>query len=121
MSQITTHVLDTSLGRPAVGVPIHLYQQVENESDNSAEKKWEKMGCGITNSDGRIAKLLDSDLPLPAGVYRVHFDIKRYFATAQQKAFYPYVDVVFELGDGGEHYHIPLLLSPFGYSTYRGS
>lgn len=113
MSQITTHVLDTSLGRPAVGVPIHLYQQVG--------EGWEKLGCGITNKDGRIAKLLDSDLPLPAGVYRMHFDIKRYFISAQQKSFYPYVDVVFELGGGGEHYHIPLLLSPFGYSTYRGS
>lgn len=113
MSQITTHVLDTSLGRPAVGVPIHLYQQ-QGEG-------WEKLGCGITNSDGRIAKLLNDDLVLPAGVYRMHFDIKRYFATAQQKAFYPYVDVVFELGEGGDHYHIPLLLSPFGYSTYRGS
>lgn len=121
MSQITTHVLDTSLGRPAVGVPIHLYQQVESEQADSEGQKWEKLGCGITNSDGRIAKLLNLETPLPAGVYRMHFDIKRYFATAQQKAFYPYVDVVFELGDGGEHYHIPLLLSPYGYSTYRGS
>ena len=121
MSQITTHVLDTSLGRPAVGVPIHLYQQVKSEQVDSEGEKWEKLGCGITNSDGRIAKLLNREMPLPAGVYRMHFDIKSYFASAQQKTFYPYVDVVFELGDGGEHYHIPLLLSPYGYSTYRGS
>lgn len=111
-SQITTHVLDTSIGQPALGVPIYLYQQIDGQ--------WEEIGCGITNHDGRVNGLLDQRV-LPAGIYRMHFDTKRYFSSKQQNGFYPYVDVVFELDESGSHYHVPLLLSPFGYSTYRGS
>ena len=112
MSQITTHVLDTASGKPAVGVPIHLYQQNDDG--------WQKLGCGITNSDGRVKGLVDDGV-LPGGIYRMHFDTKSYFLSSEIEGFYPYVDVVFELDDSGSHYHVPLLLSPFGYSTYRGS
>ena len=113
MSQITTHILDTTRGLPAQDVPITLFAQTE--------KGWEELASGRTNDDGRIAGLLAQDRVLPAGVYRMHFDTKSYFDANNEKGFYPYVDIVFELGDGGEHYHIPLLLTAFGYSTYRGS
>ncbi|WOJ94092.1 hydroxyisourate hydrolase [Congregibacter variabilis] len=113
MSQITTHILDTARGQPAEGVPLALYQQ--------DGEQWTQLGAGVTNSDGRVAALLDPNNKLPAGTYRMHFSTDEYFSTLGLSVFYPYVDVVFNLGDSGEHYHIPLLLSPFAYSTYRGS
>lgn len=121
MSQVTTHVLDTALGRPAAGVAITLLRQDGNS--------WQELGAGITDTDGRVADLLGDDdggaqshaAALPAGVYRMHFATGSYFEARNKSAFYPYVDVVFQLDDSGEHYHIPLLLSPFAYSTYRGS
>jgi len=117
MSQITTHVLDTTKGLPAQYVPITLYQQVEDESGHS----WKALANGNTNEDGRIANLLAEDVILPAGIYRMHFDTQHYFKLNGEKGFYPYVDIVFELDDKGNHYHIPLLLTAYGYSTYRGS
>lgn len=113
MSQITTHVLDTSRGLPAQGVAISLFSQVDGQ--------WQELAGGLTNSDGRIIGLLADDLVLPAGSYRMQFNTKSYFDGQQQQGFYPYVDIVFEIDGGGGHYHIPLLLSAFGYSTYRGS
>ncbi len=113
MSQITTHVLDTTSGKPAAAVPVKLYH-LNGDS-------WLSLGEGRTNDDGRILDLLDECLHLPAGTYRMHFDTHQYFLNHNIKGFYPYVDIVFELHGGAEHYHIPLLLSPFGYSTYRGS
>lgn len=113
MSQITTHVLDTTRGRPAANVPIRLLLQLGDD--------WRELASGITNQDGRIAGLLDEQVKLAAGVYRMHFNTGAYFASHQEQGFYPYVDIVFELDGSGDHYHIPLLLSAFGYSTYRGS
>ncbi|MFK8042299.1 hydroxyisourate hydrolase [Congregibacter sp.] len=113
MSQITTHILDTALGRPASAVPLALHQFQNDE--------WTELSSGVTNNDGRVAGLLAADLKLPAGTYRMHFDTAAYFSKLNSDVFYPYVDVVFNLDDSGEHYHIPLLLSPYGYSTYRGS
>jgi len=113
MSQITTHVLDTSRGIPASGVPITLFQKKENE--------WTKLASGITNSDGRIGEFLPKEQKLAAGIYRMHFQTESYFNSQKKQGFYPYVDVVFQLDDSGSHYHVPLLLSAFGYSTYRGS
>lgn len=113
MSQVTTHILDTTTGRPAANVPICFYRQ-DGEG-------WQKIACSVTNSDGRIADLLDDAVVLDAGVYRMNFDTKSYFDAQQGKTFYPYVDIVFSLEGGGEHYHIPLLLSAYGYSSYRGS
>jgi 5-hydroxyisourate hydrolase len=113
MSQITTHVLDTSRGRPAANLPVTLFQ---NQGDD-----WHSLATGVTNQDGRIGGLLSSDTKLAAGIYRMHFNTKAYFDANQEKGFYPYVDIVFELDASGDHYHIPLLLSAYGYSTYRGS
>jgi 5-hydroxyisourate hydrolase len=112
MSQITTHVLDTAKGKPAEGMRIILYQQVQND--------WLPVANGITNKDGRIAGLLQKDHALPAGIYKMDFVTKDYFDQLELKGFYPVVTITFEI-TSGEHYHIPLLLSPFGYTTYRGS
>ena len=113
MSQITTHILDIALGVPAQNVPIALSVR-EGEI-------WREIGSGRTNDEGRIADLCGADETLPAGTYRMHFDTASYFEACEQGVFYPWVDVVFNIGGDGQHYHIPLLLSPFGHSTYRGS
>jgi len=112
MSQIPTHVLDTSLGKPGEGIPIRLEQPDGNQ--------WTTLGQGITNSDGRIADLLDAATILSPGVYRMVFDTGKYFNNQNIKGFYPEVMIHFEVFDGS-HYHVPLLLNPYGYSTYRGS
>lgn len=112
MSPITTHVLDVSLGQPAAGIPAVLESQIKNG--------WKERGRGITDGDGRIKTLLP-DGPLAAGVYRLTFDTGTYFKISKVEGFYPSVCITFEVHKAGEHYHVPLLLSPFGYSTYRGS
>lgn len=112
MSQITTHILDTSLGKPAAGVQINL-----QKSDGT---NWLTIASGITNSDGRVANLLDKDTLLTPGIYRMFFEIGAYYKALNTKTFYPEVAIVFETFDTS-HYHVPLLLNPFGYSTYRGS
>ena len=112
MSPITTHVLDTSLGKPASGVPISLEREIKGQ--------WKPLGQGITNSDGRLADILPEG-PLEAGTYRMTFDTGAYFHARKTETFYPVVKVEFEIRDPSKHYHIPLLLSPYGYSTYRGS
>ncbi|WP_299874624.1 hydroxyisourate hydrolase [uncultured Cocleimonas sp.] len=113
MSQITTHVLDTAIGKPAEGIDLTLSQLVDNE--------WQLLGAGITDNDGRVAKLLADEIKLEAGRYKVLFVTEAYFKKQKVDAFYPYAEIVFDITGDGEHYHIPLLLSPFGYSTYRGS
>ncbi len=112
MSGITTHVLDTSRGRPAAGVPVTL--EIE------AVGGWTLVGKGSTNADGRISDLTASD-SVAAGVYRLIFDTATYFGGQNIKSFYPQVTVTFKIEDATQHYHVPLLLNPFGYSTYRGS
>jgi 5-hydroxyisourate hydrolase len=107
-SPITTHVLDTALGRPAAGVEIRLFR-------GAAE-----LARGTTNDDGRIADLLAPGT-LEAGTHRLTFATGPYFAATGRPVFYPEVSIEFTVAAPGEHYHIPLLLSPFGYSTYRGS
>ncbi len=113
MSQITTHILDTAAGRPAQGVPISLAAQGRDGS-------WKTLAAGITNEDGRIADLLEKGKVLAPGIYRMLFDTKTYFEQTKTKGFYPEVPVIFEVTDDS-HYHVPLLLNPYGYSTYRGS
>jgi 5-hydroxyisourate hydrolase len=110
---ITTHVLDVARGRPAEGVPIRLEVQEAGG--------WRVVGDGTTNPDGRLRSLVPANTDLPAGTYRMRFDTGAYFALVGVEGFYPYVEVVFAVPPGGGHYHVPLLLSPFGYSTYRGS
>ncbi|HEY4014075.1 MAG TPA: 2-oxo-4-hydroxy-4-carboxy-5-ureidoimidazoline decarboxylase [Polyangiaceae bacterium] len=110
---ITSHVLDTSSGRPAKGLRVRL-----DRSD--AAGAWTTLAHAATDDDGRIADLLQGGR-LEAGTYRATFDTGAYFAAANLAAFYPQVDVVFRVTDAAEHHHVPLLLAPFGYSTYRGS
>ena len=112
MSGITTHVLDTSRGRPAAGVPVTL--EIE------AAGGWSLVGKGTTNVDGRVSDLV-AGASISAGVYRLIFDTATYFAAQNINGFYPQVTVTFKIEDASQHYHVPLLLNPFGYSTYRGS
>ena len=114
MSAITTHVLDISIGRPAAGVPVRLEFQ-------SGGQVWKTMGQGTTDADGRASHLLPSGVIPTPGIYRLTFDTGAYFQSRRQEVFYPEVTVVFSVSDPGQHYHVPLLLSPYGYSTYRGS
>ena len=112
-SPITTHVLDLAHGRAAAGIPVLL------ESQHGTS--WKSIGQGATNADGRVENLLPPAAPLERGQYRLSFDTKAYFDAQGGKTFYPYVCIAFEVANTGEHYHVPLLLSPYGYSTYRGS
>ena len=113
MSPITTHVLDTALGKPACGVAVQLSRL---EPDGTARE----LARGATDADGRVRDLLAPG-SLRCGRYRLRFEVGAYFAAGGRDGFYPLVDVVFEIGAETEHYHVPLLLSPYGYSTYRGS
>jgi 5-hydroxyisourate hydrolase len=113
MSAITTHILDVSKGCPARGVPVMLEQQTATG--------WQIVGKGATDEDGRLRNLIDSATTLQAGNYRLTFDTETYFANQQIEGFYPQVTVAFIVRNATQHYHVPLLLSPFGYSTYRGS
>lgn len=112
MSQITTHVLDTTKGKPASGVRISLYQQIN--------EKWKEISVGTTNNDGRVSDLLKKDALLDIGVYKMKFETGEYFDRQGIGGFYPFVEIIFSI-TANEHYHIPLLISPHGYSTYRGS
>ena len=112
MSQLTTHILDTTKGKPAEGVSIVLFQQ--------SNENWKQLTMASTNADGRIPNLLNKEVILEPGTYKLKFETKEYFAKQGIQSFYPFVEITFTI-TGSEHYHIPLLLNPFGYSTYRGS
>ncbi|MBL4687759.1 MAG: hydroxyisourate hydrolase [Nannocystaceae bacterium] len=112
MSPITTHVLDTALGCPAGGLAIQLSSKTEGE--------WRVLAEGTTNADGRITDLLEPGA-LKAGDYRMVFDTGAYLKAAGRPVFYPQVAIDFRITAPEQHYHVPLLLAPFGYSTYRGS
>jgi 5-hydroxyisourate hydrolase len=113
MSHITTHVLDVSVGRPAANVAVMLEAQ-------SPAGQWTEVARGTTDPDGRLRDWPTAKV-VAAGTYRLTFDTRAYFATHKIMSLYPQVSIVFEVRNSQEHYHIPLLLSPFGYSTYRGS
>ena len=113
MSQVTTHVLDTSIGKPADGIAVLLEKP-------GPKGRWLAFSKGVTNKDGRVTDFLKKDKILKAGNYRLTFDTASYFNKQGVKCFYPLVQIVFEIKDES-HYHVPLLLSPYGYSTYRGS
>jgi 5-hydroxyisourate hydrolase len=113
MSAITTHVLDTSKGRPADGITAILEFQTADG--------WTELARGSTNTDGRIPDLLPNERKIDSGVYRLTFETGLYLERNHTAGFYPYVSIVFEIKESEQHYHIPLLLSPFGYSTYKGS
>jgi 5-hydroxyisourate hydrolase len=112
MSAVTTHVLDTARGRPAVGIPVRLERV-------GTAARGEPIAEAVTDDDGRAAALGPDRLP--AGHYRLVFDTAAWFEGGREPAFFPEVSISFALTDPQEHYHVPLLLSPFAYSTYRGS
>jgi 5-hydroxyisourate hydrolase len=112
MSRLSTHVLDVALGRPASGVPVRL-EVLEGES-------WRLLATDVTDADGRARDLLAGAALLPR-TYRLTFETGAYFQSTGRAAFYPRVEVTFQVTAPGEPHHVPLLLSPFGYSTYRGS
>lgn len=104
---ITTHVLDTAQGRPAAGVGVTLEMREGSE--------WRLQGQGATDADGRLKTLWPAGAPLTAGTFRLRFD------TSARSEFFPEVNIVFQVREAGGHFHVPLLLAPYGYSTYRGS
>lgn len=106
MSTLSTHVLDTALGRPAKGIRVTL------------EQEGNIVGSGTTDADGRVRDLL---VRLAEGNYLLRFSVGDYFSSTGRESFYPEIVVNFHVAAGGDHYHVPLLLSPFGYTTYRGS
>ena len=112
MSQITTHVLDVSAGRPGRDIGVRLL--------NKVNKDWQTIAQGITNTDGRVSDLLPTGRILAPGVYKIVFETGNYYSDQKIRTFYPSVEILFTVFDDA-HYHVPLLISPFGYSTYRGS
>ncbi len=114
MSGITTHVLDISIGRPAAGVAVRLERQTNDGG-------WDAIGTRKTDTDGRVRDLIPEGEPLIASAYRLTFDVGPYFKENEIESFYQEITIGFLVIDAAQHYHVPLLLSPFGYSTYRGS
>lgn len=111
MTRITSHVLDTSAGRPAAGMAVRL--------ERAGGAAVEPLATSTTDGDGRIGDWLPGGVP--AGGYRLVFETGAWFRAAGRESLYARVVIEFEVGDDVPHYHLPLLLSPFGYSTYRGS
>lgn len=112
MSQVTTHVLDTATGRPAAGIAVVLERMGEAGAG-------EPIASATTDANGRVVEL--GPARLPAGDYRLRFDSGGYQRRQSREGFFPEVAIAFRLADGAEHYHVPLLLGPWGYTTYRGS
>lgn len=113
MNAITTHVLDLSRGKPASG----MFVTLGRESSGG----WEFIASGTTDENGRLNNFLPTGTPLTVGTYRLEFDTQSYFAAQKVQSFYQHVSITFFVLDEAQHYHVPLLLSPYGYSTYRGS
>jgi 5-hydroxyisourate hydrolase len=109
---LSTHILDTERGCPAAGVPLAL-AQLQGDA-------WRELGRGSTDHDGRCRDLL-GEAPLEAGVYRLRFATASYYEAHNVTGLYPYVEIAFTVADPSQHYHIPLLLTANGYTTYRGS
>jgi 5-hydroxyisourate hydrolase len=112
-SKITTHILDLSRGKPAAGVSVRLERE-------EADGNFKGLGEGTTDQDGRNKSLLPDGAPLKPGTYRLRFETAPYFKALGAESFYPYVEIFFDVKEDA-HHHVPLLLSPYGYSTYRGS
>ncbi len=112
MSGITSHILDTTRGKPAEGVAVELEIKLENTD-------WHSVGTGTTDADGRVPNLAPAEFK--TGEYRISFMVDDYFQSQKVESFYPMVRIEFHVKDSSEHYHVPLLLNPHGYSTYRGS
>ena len=109
---LSTHILDTALGKPAAGVEVELASQRDND--------WKLLGKGATDSDGRCRTLL-GEQPLEEAIYKLRFFTRAYYESQRLTGLYPFVDIVFEVREPDQHHHIPLLLTANGYTTYRGS
>lgn len=114
MKRISTHVLDTASGKPAAAVTVRLERSEPGGS-------WRRLASLSTDADGRCAELLPDTETLSEGTYRLTFDTADYFLAQGVQSLYPYVEIVFRVGQGESGFHIPLLVSPHGYTTYRGS
>jgi 5-hydroxyisourate hydrolase len=114
MKRISTHILNTSSGKPASAVMVRL-ERCQPAGD------WRRLSSTTTDSDGRCTQLLPETEALSEGTYRLIFDTADYFAAQGVQSLYPYVEIAFRVGQGESHFHIPLLVSPHGYTTYRGS
>jgi 5-hydroxyisourate hydrolase len=113
MSSITTHVLDTSRGRPASGIEVVLQIRTGHV--------WKVLGSGLTDANGRCNTLMAGDETIESGTYRLLFGVGAYYHAQHTETFYSEIPIVFEILHLEAHYHVPLLISPFGYSTYRGT
>ncbi len=114
MTRISTHVLDIAQGQPAKNVPVRLERR-------EAAGEWRLLAAARTDQDGRCSQLLPEKEALTLGVYRLVFETAAYFAARKVDGLYPLVEITFQVREGEQHFHIPLLLSPNGYTTYRGS
>ena len=114
MSAITTHILDIATGKPAPGIPVVLEHKTHSAG-------WQAIAEGLTDDDGRIKTLLKPGEAFVEGHYRLIFDTSTYYLTLSVDCFFPQVTISFVVKDAEQHYHVPLLLSRFGYTTYRGS
>ena len=114
MKTVTTHILDTTIGKPGAGIPVTLERKTHSAG-------WQAIGEGITDVDGRINDFLSSRDAFLPGHYRLIFETGPYFLLSNVECFFPQVTISFVVKDPMQHFHVPLLLSPFGYSTYRGS
>jgi 5-hydroxyisourate hydrolase len=110
---ISTHILDTALGRPAAGVSVTLSFMTDGH--------WSMLNEAVTDANGRCLHLLPQTQALQPGLYRIHFKTAAYYQQNQLEGLYPHIEVVFTVSEGQQHYHIPLLLTANGYTTYRGS
>ncbi|MBB3221914.1 hydroxyisourate hydrolase [Pseudoduganella umbonata] len=110
---LSVHVLDLQSGQPTAGVRVTLEQR--------AGEGWRALAAGVTNAQGRIPALYPEDKAMAPGDYRIVFETGEHYARLKQDTFFPRIPVEFRVGTGAQHYHVPLLLSPFGYSTYRGN
>jgi 5-hydroxyisourate hydrolase len=114
VSPITSHVLDIAQGKPVTGIGVVI--EIGHGPD-----RWVELGRGVTDADGRIAQFLPPLAMLQPGMYRLRFATGAYFTAAGLRGFYPEIDLIIQIDDPAQHYHVPLLLSPFGYTTYRGT
>jgi 5-hydroxyisourate hydrolase len=114
MKTISTHVLDIAQGKPAKDVPVRLDRR-------ELAGEWVRLNSSRTDAEGRCGQLLPQGDGLRAGLYRLAFDTASYYLASNVHGLYPIVEITFQVGEGDSHFHIPLLLSPHGYTTYRGT
>ena len=114
MSTVSTHILDTTRGLPATDVVVDFFML-------RADGIQTKISSNMTDNNGRVGALIAQNIKLDKGTYKLKFNTESYFKTMEIQAFYPYIEVVFNIFNLYQHYHIPLLLSPYGFTTYRGS